>query len=77
MKTVLKKFGIITCLALMAGSAYAQRDTNNVTPPPPPPPVDTTRPNTGISSVNGFVYVQGMGRAERVINARVQAIRLG
>jgi hypothetical protein len=90
MKTVLKKFGIITCLALMAGSAYAQRDTtivfppnpsdtNVVTPPPPPPPppVDTTRPNTGISSVNGFVFVQGMGRAERVINARVQAIRLG
>ncbi|MFY8035473.1 MAG: T9SS type A sorting domain-containing protein [Flexibacteraceae bacterium] len=89
MKTVLKKFGIITCLALMAGSAYAQRDTTIVfppnpndsgtvtPPPPPPPPRDTTRPNTGISSVNGFVYVQGVGRVERVINARVQAIRLG
>ena len=99
MKTILKTFGIMASFALMAGNAFAQRDTTIivfppnpgdsgiVTPPPPPPPPrdtviinppnDTTRPNQGVSSINGYVHFSGVGTYIRVANARVQLIRLG
>lgn len=87
--TLLKSVALVATLAVMSSNSYAQRDTTIVfppnpndsvvvtPPPPPPPPRDTTRPNTGVTNINGFVTVQGAGRLRAVVNARVQAIRLG
>jgi hypothetical protein len=79
MKFLLKSLALVATITMMAQTGYAQRDTTiiNPPPPPPPPPVDTTRPATGVSNFDGYVYIQGAGRSERVINARVQAFRLG
>lgn len=70
MKFLLKSLALVATITMMAQTGYAQRDTTIINPPPPPPP-------TGVSTFDGYVNFQGSGRADRIRNARVQAIRLG